>query len=62
MTSKKTPRCLICKKDATEYFPFCSKRCRLIDLAGWLNERYTIPDDDHLEENSHSTQHHHDLL
>jgi uncharacterized protein len=23
-------------------FPFCSKRCKLIDLGKWLNEEYTI--------------------
>jgi endogenous inhibitor of DNA gyrase (YacG/DUF329 family) len=22
--------------------PFCSERCRLIDLGGWLDERYAI--------------------
>lgn len=23
--------------------PFCSERCRLLDLEGWLSERYRIP-------------------
>jgi endogenous inhibitor of DNA gyrase (YacG/DUF329 family) len=23
--------------------PFCSLTCRLIDLGGWLDERYRIP-------------------
>ncbi len=23
--------------------PFCSERCRQIDLGRWLDERYTIP-------------------
>jgi endogenous inhibitor of DNA gyrase (YacG/DUF329 family) len=23
--------------------PFCSKRCRLVDLGAWLDEKYTIP-------------------
>jgi len=23
--------------------PFCSKRCRLIDLGTWLEEGYSIP-------------------
>ncbi|MBM4442949.1 MAG: DNA gyrase inhibitor YacG [Candidatus Rokubacteria bacterium] len=28
--------------------PFCSLTCRLIDLGGWLDERYRIPSrDDH---------------
>jgi hypothetical protein len=24
------------------YFPFCSKRCRLIDLGRWLNGTYRL--------------------
>jgi uncharacterized protein len=24
------------------YFPFCSKRCKLIDLGSWLDSRYKI--------------------
>ena len=24
------------------FFPFCSERCRLIDLGAWLNEDYSI--------------------
>jgi hypothetical protein len=24
-------------------FPFCSERCRLIDLGRWLGENYRIP-------------------
>lgn len=23
--------------------PFCSERCRLIDLGAWMEERYAIP-------------------
>ena len=26
--------------------PFCSERCRLIDLGGWLEERHSIPGED----------------
>jgi endogenous inhibitor of DNA gyrase (YacG/DUF329 family) len=25
--------------------PFCSKRCQLIDLGAWVEERYKIPGD-----------------
>ena len=25
--------------------PFCSRRCKLIDLGQWLDEGYRIPDD-----------------
>lgn len=24
--------------------PFCSERCRLVDLGAWLTERHKIPD------------------
>ena len=27
----------------SEYKPFCSERCRLIDLGGWLSEKHVIP-------------------
>jgi endogenous inhibitor of DNA gyrase (YacG/DUF329 family) len=27
------------------YRPFCSDRCRLIDLGAWLTEQHKIPDD-----------------
>ena len=27
-------------------FPFCSRRCQLVDLGGWLDERYRIPVED----------------
>ena len=26
------------------YFPFCSERCKLVDLGAWLDEEYNIPD------------------
>jgi uncharacterized protein len=42
-------RCPICDRsmqstDAAEWpeFPFCSPRCRLIDLGRWLGESYVI--------------------
>ncbi len=40
--------CAICGKpvpprDANRAFPFCSDRCRLVDLAKWLGEAYRIP-------------------
>jgi len=26
------------------YRPFCSERCKMIDLGDWANENYKIPD------------------
>jgi endogenous inhibitor of DNA gyrase (YacG/DUF329 family) len=41
--------CLICKtpvaRDAKAW-PFCSERCRLIDLGNWLGGKYAIPGDE----------------
>jgi len=38
-------RCPICKKEVTEgnpSFPFCSDRCRTIDLGNWASDKYVI--------------------
>lgn len=42
--------CPICKHEFSElrgseasFSPFCSDRCRLIDLGRWLSGRYQIP-------------------
>lgn len=38
-------RCPICKKEVAPGaadFPFCSERCRLIDLGNWASEKYVI--------------------
>ena len=37
-------RCPICKKPTeTTYRPFCSARCRDVDLSRWLRGGYAIP-------------------
>jgi endogenous inhibitor of DNA gyrase (YacG/DUF329 family) len=41
--------CPICKKRVepeAKTFPFCSERCRLIDLGHWLGGRYAIAGDE----------------
>jgi len=40
-----TPRCPICRATVASRvaFPFCSERCRLIDLGRWLDGEYRIP-------------------
>ena len=41
------PRCPVCDAPvelaATASVPFCSERCRLVDLGRWLDESYTVP-------------------
>jgi endogenous inhibitor of DNA gyrase (YacG/DUF329 family) len=43
-------KCPICKKEfqltsgeGKKHYPFCSDRCRLIDLGRWLDGKYQIP-------------------
>jgi len=50
--------CPICKKEVIAppddqplgAFPFCSERCKLIDLGRWLGEKYQIVVQDDEEE------------
>jgi endogenous inhibitor of DNA gyrase (YacG/DUF329 family) len=46
--------CPICKKPVDETakaFPFCSERCRLIDLGNWLDGRSRLTRDDDPKDN-----------
>lgn len=46
-------KCPTCKKtiktasqkssELSKFFPFCSQRCKLIDLGAWFDARYRIP-------------------
>lgn len=41
--------CPVCKKPVApraenRAFPFCSDRCRAVDLGKWLGEEYRMPD------------------
>jgi len=39
-------KCPICKKDVSKAdpeFPFCSERCRLLDLGKWASGEYRVP-------------------
>ena len=42
-----TIRCPVCEKHfdpaASQAMPFCSDRCRQIDLGRWLREAYSVP-------------------
>lgn len=41
------PRCPVCADavdpHAMPTAPFCSERCRMIDLGRWLDESYVVP-------------------
>lgn len=36
------PECSQEFQDKGRYFPFCSERCKLLDLGAWASERYKI--------------------
>ena len=41
----KGPICRTCRREVepdVETFPFCSKRCRMVDLGGWFDERFRV--------------------
>lgn len=43
-------KCPTCRRPVewspeSQYRPFCSDRCRLIDLGAWLKEQHKIPDE-----------------
>jgi uncharacterized protein len=45
-----TVKCPTCKRPVewspeSAYRPFCSDRCRLIDLGAWFSEQHRIPDE-----------------
>lgn len=40
----KGPKCAICGKPVVpEFRPFCSARCKQVDLNRWLTESYRVP-------------------
>ncbi|HHZ83258.1 MAG TPA: DNA gyrase inhibitor YacG [Nitrospirales bacterium] len=43
-------RCPTCDKtgsiEGNAFRPFCSERCRLLDLNSWLTDQYRVPVDD----------------
>ena len=49
-TAKKTcPQCG--KPVSAKYRPFCSARCKQIDLGKWFNESYAIPGEETIPAN-----------
>jgi endogenous inhibitor of DNA gyrase (YacG/DUF329 family) len=50
-TGPKPKPCPICGKPAAQAFlPFCSSRCRDVDLNRWLKGSYVVPGSDEDEE------------
>lgn len=40
--------CAYCRRRPADpaWRPFCSERCKLVDLGGWFGDRYGIPSDE----------------
>ena len=39
-------KCPICKKEVAPdslFHPFCSERCKILDLGNWASEKYVMP-------------------
>ena len=44
MKSSCSSLCPVCNKPANKkYRPFCSSRCKLIDLGNWIDGSYRLP-------------------
>ena len=42
--TRRTPRCPICGRAQDAAFkPFCSARCKSVDLGRWFGETYRLP-------------------
>ena len=53
-------KCPICKRpvadegpDRPKTYPFCTERCKLVDLGRWLDGKYQIPVVEHEQEADH---------
>ena len=50
MAAQRIVRCPTCGGDSVyspinPYRPFCSERCKQIDLGAWANEEFKVPDE-----------------
>jgi endogenous inhibitor of DNA gyrase (YacG/DUF329 family) len=55
-------KCPTCKKEiehsGNPYRPFCSERCKLIDLGKWAGGEYRVPTDERPSEEVHRSNGH----
>jgi endogenous inhibitor of DNA gyrase (YacG/DUF329 family) len=51
--SSRKLKCPTCGKavpwEGNPFRPFCSERCRMVDLGAWVDEEYRIPAEEKLE-------------
>jgi endogenous inhibitor of DNA gyrase (YacG/DUF329 family) len=47
----KCPKCQkLVEYEGNEFRPFCSKRCKIIDLGDWADQKYTVPTEQVLDD------------
>lgn len=60
MTAKLQVKCPQCKKQfeyySSNFRPFCTERCRLIDLGQWLDGSFAVPAQNLTEEEKNQLQ------
>ena len=53
-------KCPICKKVEVALggpdFPFCSERCRIIDLGNWASEKYVVSEPANFQPDTHDDE------
>lgn len=55
MVDRRTVTCPTCATPiewgpASPFRPFCSERCKTVDMGAWATEKYRVPDPDPLPE------------
>jgi hypothetical protein len=57
MMADQRVKCPTCQREIdwaqSPFRPFCSERCRLIDLGAWLTEKHAIPGEPAPDESGH---------
>jgi endogenous inhibitor of DNA gyrase (YacG/DUF329 family) len=53
-----TAKCPYCGGETTidasnRFRPFCSERCKMIDLSHWISGTYRIPEKENADEDAH---------
>jgi uncharacterized protein len=52
-----TPICVMCRTRSVDprWRPFCSERCKLLDLARWADGSYGVPGENPVDDNDNDS-------
>lgn len=42
LVCKKCAKKFLVSSETKDFLPFCSKRCKMVDLGKWLGEKYVV--------------------